>query len=76
MNKFLQTLTSHTAPVLVDASLNDEGGFSIAVGLLGRRFTTSPELTRKILNSPGFDQLFKEEKAVRILEVMFEQAQH
>lgn len=75
MNKFMTALTSSTVPVLVSTGVH-EGGFVLSIGLLGKTITTSPALTRQILDSPEFDQLLGPERAMRVLELVLDHAQH
>ncbi|MGI4741505.1 MAG: hypothetical protein ACRYG7_40580 [Janthinobacterium lividum] len=74
MSGFLQSLTAHSATVLINTTLHD-GGFALTgPGLLGNTIITSPAVTQLILDSPEFDQLFAADKANRILEIVLARA--
>ena len=74
MNSLVDTIKSYTAHVLVNPDSKD-GGFRIAVGLLGKPYLTSPALTKQIQESPEFDQLMGSDRATRILEMVLAHAQ-
>jgi len=74
MGSFLQSLTAHSATVLINTTLHD-GGFALTgPGLLGNTIITSPAVTQQILDLPEFDQLPSNEKAARILEIVLARA--
>ena len=74
MNSLLDTLKGYTAHVFVTPSSAD-GGFRLAVGLLGKPYLTSPALTRQIQESQDFDLLDDSSRATRILEMVLAHAQ-
>ena len=74
MSSLLDNLKGYSAHVFVDPN-DQSGSFRLNIGLLGKHFHTSPALTRKIKESPEFDQLTGAEQAIRILELVLAHAQ-
>ena len=74
MNSLLDTLKGYTAHVFITPSSTD-GGFRLAVGLLGKPCLTSPALTEKIQEPQDFDLLDNGSWPTRILEMVLAHAQ-
>jgi hypothetical protein len=74
MSSLPDNLKGYSDHVFVDPN-DQSGSFRLNVRLLGKRFHTSPTLTRQVKESSEFDQLSGAEQAIRILELVLAHAQ-